>query len=63
MRGETREVYTFWLEGLKGRNHLGYLLLDRRIILKWVIDISVVNIGPGFSCLITGSNDGLLLTR
>jgi hypothetical protein len=27
----------FWSENLKGRYHLGDLLIDERIILKWIL--------------------------
>jgi hypothetical protein len=28
---------TFWSEKLKGRNHLGDIGVDGRVILKWVL--------------------------
>jgi hypothetical protein len=31
--GEVRNAYKFYLENLKGRNHLKDLSIDRRIIL------------------------------
>jgi hypothetical protein len=36
--GEMRNIYTtFWLERLKGRDHLEDVSTDERIILKWFI--------------------------
>jgi hypothetical protein len=42
MEKEDIEGYTgytgFWLENLEGRDHLGNLGLDGRIILNWIIN-------------------------
>jgi hypothetical protein len=35
----------FWLENLKGRDHLGNLGVDRKIILKWILGKRVVLYG------------------
>jgi hypothetical protein len=34
--GEMRHS-KFWLENLKGRDHLEYMGKDERIILKWIL--------------------------
>jgi hypothetical protein len=33
-----REKHKFRLKNLKKIHHLGYLLIDERIILKWILD-------------------------
>jgi hypothetical protein len=36
MHGQDEKL-KFWLEGLKQRDHLEHLSIDRRIILKWIL--------------------------
>jgi hypothetical protein len=58
---ERGEVYTrFCWRELKGRNHLEDLLIDERIILKWVIKKSDGRIWTGLIWLRRGSCGGLL---
>jgi hypothetical protein len=37
---------TFQSENLKGRDHLGDLSLDKKILLKWILKET----GDGYSC-------------
>jgi len=58
---ERGEVYTrFCWRELKGRNHLEDLLIDERILLKWVLKKSDGGIWTGLIWLRRGSCGGLL---
>jgi hypothetical protein len=35
-RGDEKHIQNLGCENLKGRNHLGHLSIDQRIILKWI---------------------------
>jgi hypothetical protein len=37
MHGGDEKFTKFWLESLKGRDHLEYVGVSRRIILKWML--------------------------
>jgi hypothetical protein len=40
-----REMPTkFWFKNLNGRDHLGDLDVDQRILLKWILKNSVVKV-------------------
>jgi hypothetical protein len=42
--GETRNVVTFWLENMKGREHVEDLGVDGRIILECVLEKQVAQV-------------------
>jgi hypothetical protein len=44
-------MHTFWSENLKGRNHLDDLVVDGRIILKWILKEPRIRVWTGFICL------------
>jgi hypothetical protein len=45
---------------VKGRDHLGDLVICRRIILKWTIKKYGVRMWNGFIWLRTGTSEGIL---
>jgi hypothetical protein len=50
----------FWLENLEGRNHLGDLSIDERIILKWILKKQGMRMWTGFMWLRIRTNSRLL---
>jgi hypothetical protein len=59
--GEMRSVIQFfWLENLKGRDHLEDLSIDGRIILERILGKYDGNIWTGFIWLRIGTSGGLL---
>jgi hypothetical protein len=48
----------FWLECLKGRDHLEDQRIDRRIILKWILGKQGLGVWTGFLWLRIGTSDG-----
>jgi hypothetical protein len=38
VRGRQKMHTKFWLENTNGRDHLGDLYVDERIILKWILE-------------------------
>jgi hypothetical protein len=43
MHGKMRTAPTFWLESLRGTDHLEDLDIDRRIILKWILGMEAMD--------------------
>jgi hypothetical protein len=41
---------------MKGRYHIGYLGIDRIVILKWILEKGVVKMWTGFIWLRTGTS-------
>jgi hypothetical protein len=55
-----REMYIKFLsENLKRRDHLGYLRLDSRIILKWILKVVCLRMWTGFIWIYIRSNGDL----
>jgi hypothetical protein len=51
---------TFWLESLKGEDHVEDLGVDRSIILKWTLRTQCGGMWIRFICFRIGTSGGLL---
>jgi hypothetical protein len=51
---------TFWLENLKGRDHVEDKEADRKIILEWIFRKLDGKLWTGFICLRLGTSVGPL---
>jgi len=50
----------FWLENLKGRDHLKDIVAEGQIILEWILGKYGGNVWNGFVWLRTGTSKGSL---
>jgi hypothetical protein len=57
--GKMRNHTKFWLETLKGRDHLEDLGIDRKIILEWILG-KWVKSADAFISFRIGTSGGLL---
>jgi len=58
--GEMRNAYIILLEKPKGKNHLGDIGIDGRIILEWIFENQGRKLWTGFVWLRIGTSKWLL---
>jgi hypothetical protein len=61
-RGQWKLHKKLWSKKLRGQDHLEDLVINRRILIKWILNKYDVRVWTGFNWFVIGTSGGLLWT-